>query len=395
MNILKRKRHTKPALSLQNNPIEAVQTVQTSRPNNHNFSLIDNYCPLVTPPYKLYDELREAVPIIDAAITKIIRLVGNFKMTCADKKSQELLDDFVENVNVSGVSRGLESFFCNYLDSLLMYGNAVGEIVFDKKMQNICGLYNAKLDDILIEKSKNPLETNIFLKNNDKLIPIKNREFVMFTALNPKPDEIYGNSLLKGLPFVSSVLLKIYQSISQNFERMGNLRYAVTYKPSSDGIDKAFAKERVMQIAKEWQNGMNATKAGQTTDFISFGDVSIKVIGADNQLMDTQIPVRQMLEQIVAKLGIPPFLLGLNWSSTERMSRQQTDILTSELAYYRRLIAPILVKICRMFLSTKGIYSNVCVDWEIINLQDEAENAKTQLYLAQAKKIESETLGGI
>ena len=37
----------------------------------------------------------------------------------------------------------------------------------------------------------------------------------------------------------------------------------------------------------------------------------------------TNVPVRQLLEQLIAKLSIPPFLLGLSWSSTERMSSQQ------------------------------------------------------------------------
>lgn len=64
---------------------------------------------------------------------------------------------------------------------------------------------------------------------------------------------------------------------------------------------------------------------------MAVGDVSIKVIGADNQWIDTEVPVRQMLEQIVAKLSIPPFMLGLSWSTTERMSKQQADGLTSEL----------------------------------------------------------------
>ena len=48
-------------------------------------------------------------------------------------------------------------------------------------------------------------------------------------------------------------------------------------------------------------------KSGSVKDFVAVGDVDIKVIGADNQIPDSEIPVREMLEQIVAKLGIPPF----------------------------------------------------------------------------------------
>ena len=49
-----------------------------------------------------------------------------------------------------------------------------------------------------------------------------------------------GQSLLSGLPAISRVLLQIYSAIGKNFERMGNLRYAVTYRPTpGDGTDAA------------------------------------------------------------------------------------------------------------------------------------------------------------
>ena len=112
----------------------------------------------------------------------------------------------------------------------------------------------------------------------------------------------------------------------------------MTYKPSNDASDRAFAKDRAKQIAQEWSRAM---RKDCVSDFIAVGDVSIKAIGADNQILDSNVPVRQMLEEIVAKMGIPPFLLGLSWSSTERMSSQQADILTSELEAYRRLLNPV------------------------------------------------------
>lgn len=355
------------------------------------FNVLNDHASTICAQIRLYDTLREAVPIIDAAIMKIIRLTGGYSIKCENPVAQAAIDSFTQGVNVGGTSNGLENFICCYLDNLLMYGNAVGEIVLDTTRSNIVGLYNAKLSDITFKFGKNPLDVLIYSNNqHGEANLIKHRDLIVHSALNAKPTELYGNSILNGLPFVSSVLLKVYESISQNFDRVGNIRYAVTYKPSNDSIDKAYAKERAMQIAKEWSDGMNATKNGQVTDFISVGDVSIKVIGADNQLIDTNIPVRQMLEQIIAKLGIPPFLLGLNWSSTERMSKQQCDILTSELDYYRRLLTPILMKICTTFLRLNGFDDIPTISWNTINLQDEAEHAKSSLYHAQADKILNE-----
>ena len=110
-------------------------------------------------------------------------------------------------------------------------------------------------------------------------------------------------------------------------------------------------------------------------------------------MLSTEGPVRQMLEQIVAKTGIPPFLLGLSWSSTERMSAQQADILTSELDYYRSLLTPVVRRICDMWLRLHGESGEVRVNWEPINLQDEISLAQARLYRAQAMQIEASLKG--
>lgn len=170
------------------------------------------------------------------------------------------------------------------------------------------------------------------------------------------------------------------------------MRFAVTYKPSGDVSERAFTRERAQQIADQWGKAMRNT--GQISDFVSVGDVNIRVIGADNQVLDSEVPVRQILEQIVAKLSIPPFLLGLSWSSTERMSSQQADILTSELEYYRNLLNPVIQKICSLWLRLHGFEETFEVCWSNINLQDEVELANARLLRAQAEKTERETQGG-
>ena len=109
-------------------------------------------------------------------------------------------------------------------------------------------------------------------------------------------------------------------------------------------------------------------------------------IGAEGQIPDSEIPVRQMLEQIVAKLGIPPFMLGLNWSSTERMSAQQADALTSELEAYRRILTPVIERIGNTALRWLG-GGRCTVEWDEITLQDEVEHARARLYHAQADSL--------
>ena len=95
--------------------------------------------------------------------------------------------------------------------------------------------------------------------------------------------------------------------------------------------------------------------------------------------------------QLIAQSGIPPFLLGLSWSSTERMSAQQADLLTSEITAIRRGVEPVVRRVCQLWLRLHGIAGPVEVDWEDINLQDLVEEAKAGLYQAQTEQIRRET----
>ncbi len=338
--------------------------------------------------YQLYYNLRRKVPVIDGAIGKIVRLTGGFSVQCADRRAQKMLDSFLMNVNVGGNQTGLNSFIDRYLDSLLTYGTAVGEMVLNKDMRSF-SLYNARLDSVSLGRNrKKPMQVDICTTVNGGEVPVKNQNRVLMSVLSPEEGELYGNSVLRGLPFVSAVLMQIFETIGTNWERVGNLRYAVTYKPQNDALDKAYAKERAMQIAKGWSEAMKS--GNEVKDFVAVGDVDIKVIGADNQILDSEIPVRQLMEQIVAKTGLPPFMLGLNWSTSERMAQQQTDVLTSELWHYRRLLTPVIMKIAGMYLRMNGYSPDCIVEWDEISLLDETQQAKALYYKAQAEKYFAE-----
>ena len=358
---------------------QAVQTAPTASP----FSMLNSYVPFASGERRLYAALREAIPVIDAAIDKILRLVGSFTISCGDPNVQDALNCFLQDVKVNSTEIGVQHFLNGYLSQLLTYGNAVGEMVMNGG--NIAALYNAGLDDVEL-KAISPLQIDIYRREPGGSVKVKYPELVFCSALNPPAGSAQGVSLLHGLPFVSGILVQIYNTIGVNWERLGNVRFAVTYKPTGDGTDRAYAKERAQQIAGEWSRAM---QKDSVSDFVAVGDVNIKAIGADNQILDSEVPVRQMLEQIVAKLGLPPFLLGLSWSSTERMSGQQADILTSELEAYRRLLNPVIRKICCLWLKLNGCDRKFEIEWDNITLQDETELASARFTNARAAQIEA------
>ena len=244
-----------------------------------------------------------------------------------------------------------------------------------------------RVEDIEIREGDHPLAFTICGPDEQgRMGPLPCQDLLLFTPLNPEADSPYGVSLLRGLPFLTDILMKIYHTIGINWERCGSLRFAVTCRDGGNGQ----AEERSRMLAGEWSRAMQDTRSGSVRDFVAVGDVDIQVIGADAPVLDSEVPVRQILEQVVAKTGIPPFMLGLSWSSTERMSSQQADMLTTEITAIRRTITPVVERICRLWLRMHGYTCSFEVLWEDINLQDEVEDARAALYLEQARKLRLE-----
>ncbi len=334
---------------------------------------------------RLYRSIREAVPIVDAAVMKMIRLCSGVTVETENKKAQAGLNQFLRDVNTGRGQRGLQSFLDSYLDAMLTYGRGVGEIVLDGKGRHIAALLSANPLHVGVREGDSPLDFVLCEEGvSGEVFPYQ--ELLLFTPFQPEVEHPYGVSLLRSMPFLTEILLKIYQATGMNWERMGNVRFAVVCKPGENEED---AQERCRLMAQEWSMAMESGRNGAVRDFVAVGDVEIRVIGADNQVLDSEVPVRQILEQLIARTGIPPFMLGLSWSSTERMSAQQADILTSELTAIRRTLDTAIRRICRLWLQLEGYGGDVEISWDEINLQDEVEEARADLYRAQAEEKRS------
>ena len=96
---------------------EAVQIRESGR---HPFGVLDRYVPLGAGELQLYRAIREAVPILDAAIWKLIRLAGGVAVKCGEPAAQAGLERFLRTVPTGRGQRGIQSFLDCYLDSMLM-----------------------------------------------------------------------------------------------------------------------------------------------------------------------------------------------------------------------------------------------------------------------------------
>ena len=355
----------------------------------HPFTDLRGFVPLSNGEERIYRQLREAIPVLDAAVGKLVRLSGGFEVECKNPKAQQALENFLRTVPCGRGQVGIDSFLGGYVDSLLTVGRSVGEIVVSGgKVRGVCW---GDATQVEIQEGSSPMDVVIWGPDEaGKRHPLPYQHLLLFTALNPEPEHPYGVSIFRGMPFLAEILLKIYTAIGSNWERAGNVRYSVICQ-DGENMDPATAQERGTQMAQEWAKAMEDGKNGTVRDFVAVGDVQIKVIGGEAPILDSQVPVRQIMEQLVAKTGLPPFLLGLNWSTTERMSTQQADILTSELWALRRTVEPAVMKICRTFLALEGLDDRLSIHWNDISLQDITQEAQADLYRAQAEKARAES----
>ena len=356
----------------------------------HPFGAMRSFTPLGGGEERVYREMREAIPVLDAAVSKMVRLCGGFQVECRDRQAQTALNRFLLTVPCGRGQMGMDSFLSAYLDSLLTYGRAVGELVVaGGKLRAVCWGDVTKLE---VQEGKNALETVLWgMDEHGRMRPLPYQNLLLFTTMHPEPAHPYGVSMFRGMPFLAEILMKIYNTVGSNWERAGNIRYSVICKNEGE-LDPASVQERGRLVAAEWAKAMEDTKSGSVRDFVAVGDVQIRVIGNEAPILDSEVPVRQIMEQLVAKTGLPPFLLGLSWSTTERMSTQQADLLTSELWALRRTVEPVMRKVCQTFLMLEGLDDRFELVWDDISLQDITQEAQAELYRAQAEKYRAEAI---
>ena len=137
---------------------------------------------------RLCRALRDSIPVIDAAIHKLVRLLGEFDVICQDESAQEGLEQFLETVPVNGCQTGIFNFLSCYFDQLLTCGTAVGELVLTPSGEQIAALYNADPEDLEFRRGQSPMEWVICRKTESgDAVPVPFPVLLMTAALDPPP----------------------------------------------------------------------------------------------------------------------------------------------------------------------------------------------------------------
>ena len=77
-----------------------VRAVQLRGWEQHPFAGLRSFTPQRSGELRLYQAVREAVPVVDAAVCKLIRLSGGVQVYCGDGAVETRLRHFLESVPV-------------------------------------------------------------------------------------------------------------------------------------------------------------------------------------------------------------------------------------------------------------------------------------------------------
>ena len=344
----------------------------------------------------VYKILRESCPPINAAIGILAGLVGELEVT-ADEPLKAEIDTFVEGVKVNHLGRGLLEAQSIHIDNMLWSGKAGLEIVPNNAANDIYALTNLESDTLEFrrpDETGRTLELIVCQQQAGYSIPVDLDQNMVCVNTYGNTNNPHGRSMLWGLPFVAEILVKAEQALGQTWERMGAPPFHINWVPPKEFHDPDGTTSTAIMGAAEtaWTQAMGAKKEGKVRDFFSSG-LEVKVIGADGQVLDFTIPYRSCMEQIVSVTHLPPWMLGFHWSTTERMSKQQADLLGMLIGSIRSSILPSWQYIIDLWMALTGRDGEYTLSWDSVSLQDEVETARAELIEAQAVAKREETAG--
>jgi hypothetical protein len=336
----------------------------------------------------LYDDMRRLFPVLDSALVKLVRLCGEPGIVGSERIRDDLLP-WLETVKVNQSQRGFSAWLETHLEQMLLYGKSVGEIVPTSRRDEVFALTNLDTKSVELAPGEAPLELRVLQRQRTApfLVEIP-PAWRLFSVHRPRGDDPHGSSLLRSLPFVAEVTSVIENATAQVWERMGAPSFHVNWQPDEtfSDPDGSLAEGFVAGIADAFKEAMGARRRGELQDFFSSGKVSVSVIGSEGQLLAIQEPFRAFAEQMVAATGLPAWMLGLHWSSTERLSVQQADFIVASTEALRREVQPQVEYLLELRQRLVGRSGRFKVEWPEVSLRDLVETARGEAYSQQARQ---------
>jgi len=336
----------------------------------------------LTQNYGLYRACRESLPLLDAAIVKMVQFVSVPTIKADDDTAAEI-EAWLATLHVNRVQTGFSNWLGNFADNMLTYGRAHSEIVLNNDHSDVYGLLQIHPKTIALRPSVD--RYSVLIVQNQALAgaPVVLPQLLTLSAYHSmREDDPNGTSLLWSMPFMAEILIKMTKSLGSTWERFGTPRYHVNWEPPADFPDPTGTKAQafVDGLTNQFNASLQGGISNSIQDFFSAGKVTVTVIGADGEALDFGAPVRSLEEQICAATGIPPMAFGLQWSTTERMSAVQAALLSSHIRQIRTELDEELRYLIDLRQRLVGGDREFELEWPDPTLLDTAETSRARFF---------------
>jgi len=379
-------------------------------------------------PY-FYESLREAIAPLDGAINRLVTLDGIIGVEGSNDRVVQLIErELLPNIPVNDMECGLQAFYAGQGNEVYEQGFAIGEMVMDaRRGRELIGLRTADSKGVVFVRDPDTLQLQTWyrppapkrgtrrdgsdqvetvLRNNGMAAGTSyltqanylqlTDAALIYVSLNPEADKPYGVSLFRSMEFVAQILLKMQNATGQVWDRFGDPPMQLVYKTKNKALKAGDLEKRRNVLATMLSQVMAAKRGGNSSDFVQAiaadDEIEIKVIGAEGKVLSMEVPARHMMEQILAKAGLPAWMLGMQWSTAERMADQQSEMVLQEsrTRFVRRKAG--LRRIVETWLRGRGVAWKPG-DWDVVQtlprLQDAMKEAQARFLNAQADMMGS------
>jgi len=388
---------------------------------------LSGFVPRVTNPWHL-EALREALGVLDGAINRMVTMDGIIAVEGGNDKLVQLIErELIGGIPVGDLQAGLQAFFAAQGNELYEQGCAVGEMVFDRRGRELIGLRVADSKGVLFHRdpASGQLQTwylpplpnatgrrdgtdavETVLRNNGRQLNasiIQGKGYTLldpasmvYAAFNPENDGPYGVSLLRSIEFVGQILLKMHNATGQVWDRFGDPVFHVNYKTKNRALKDDALDRRRKLLSDNLQAALTAKRNGNSADFVtavgSDDEIAVSIIGGDGKVISIEMPARHMLEQILAKAGLPAWMLGMQFSTAERMADNQAEVVLQESKTRWEARRPGMTRLAEAWLRGRGITWRPG-DWQLTqrlpNLRDELKRAQAAFLTAQTQMMQA------
>jgi len=345
--------------------------------------------------YKVFERIRSGIPVVNRSIQFYCNLLGNFEVECENESTRKFIVDFLENVRVNDLFKGITNFNKQMVDTYLIKGSSWCEEIISETNSGVERINVIPIEYLRFIKNDVTGEYEFGYVDNTAIQTqrILNQELIYYMANDVRNGKMYGYSLFDSVPFVSQIYFRILQSIQNSVFRMGDPSFWIEFDVDKEArLTEGDIEEVADGAEAAMKNLFQQRYAGQVADVsvpVPPGvKISIKTIGSDAVLMDLEIPIKTIHSQIESASGVPGFLIGLytTGSTGFKISTHQADIISKRIDDIRDVLTSIIVPIVKRHLVlNKKFNIPFELGWDAVSLMDEVETARARFLDAQTK----------